>query len=196
MVIKGAKGPNIDPSEPQSLANHLQTAAKWRKRDTKLPCSCYASLNLWIFLRSERSLTYLSPEPHCHIIHPWSSLQISFNQGFLNVKQLDEGTVNQPVIPSVAQLCSASQASLVFKGNRLHRGGQLRSQKINIHCVSVTLCEYLSQYEASREQEPRNQYLLALPSEELDFTIRSARSPDSTSNIISRLDMSCSDVAG
>lgn len=82
-----------------------------------------------------------------------------------------------------------------IRRNQLCHGGQLRSQKINIHCESVTLCEYLSQYEASRGPEPRNQYLLVLPSEELDFTIRSACSPGSTSNIISWLDMSCTDVA-
>lgn len=54
---------------------------------------------------------------------------------------------------------------------------------------------FLSQYEASRERERCNQYLLVFPSDELDFTIRSACSPDSTSNIISWLDMSCTDVA-
>lgn len=86
---------------------------------------------------------------------------------------------------TVLRLCSGPRALLAFKGNELCHGGQLRSQKINIHCVSVTLCEYLSQYEASRDREPCNQYLLVVPSEELDFTIRSACSPDSTSNIIS-----------
>ena len=112
-----------------------------------------------------------------------------------NVKELNEKPLKQPIIPTAVQRCSSSQALLVFTGKQFCHGGQLRSQKINIHRVPVTLCEYLSQNEASRDREPCNQYLLVLPSEELDFTIRSACSPDSTSNFISRLDMSGTDVA-
>lgn len=104
--------------------------------------------------------------------------------------RLHVNSTEQSIIPTVAGFSSGVQALLVFKRNQLWHGGQLRSEKINIHCVSVTLCEYLSQHEASRDQEPPNQYLLVLPSEELDFTIRPGRSPDSTSNMVSWLDMS------
>lgn len=100
-----------------------------------------------------------------------------------NVKLQNKDTVKQPIIPTVVQLSFAGL--LAFREKQLCYEGQLHSEKINIHCVSVTLCEYLSQYEVSRDRDPCNQYLLVLPSEELDFTIRSACSPDTTSNIIS-----------
>lgn len=57
------------------------------------------------------------------------------------------------------------QLQLKSSENWLQHGEHSASQKINIHCASVTLCEYLSHYEASRDQEPCNQYLLVVPSE-------------------------------
>lgn len=87
--------------------------------------------------------------------------------------------------------CSALRASLAFrendtKGNYIHR--KLTFIVCQWHYVSICLS---IRHPGSRTK-PCNQYLLVVPSEELDFTIRSAPPPPtSTSNIISRLDMSC-----
>lgn len=74
---------------------------------------------------------------------------------------------------------TSSQALLAFRtteGNYLH--GKLTCIVCQWHYVSI--CLSIQQHPAaSRGPERRNQYLLAVPSEELDFAIRSAHSHDS-----------------
>lgn len=189
--------------DEKMASKRRQQDAKWPPGDAKWPreqperyscCSqwiCESTCHMW-GVRVWFSSYQDSTDTQC--THSSQYISTLIKVLIVSCSYMDPQQSRRP--SPAAQVCSASRASLAFRGNRLGPVSQLRPQKINIHCVSVTLYEYLSQSEAQRDREACNQYLLALPSEELDFTIRSACSPDSTSNIISWLSLSRTDVTG